>query len=233
MTARLSELEALFFPGLSAPFGLRGRAAPGQLRRLPLAACLALALAGASCQRTEPCPDCEESEPEPEEVARVEALGQETAGALMQSLGGQLTAAMQAGGPVEAMAVCQSVAQPLTAATGAGIEGAEVRRTTLRPRNPLNAPDETDREVLEAMEALSTEGAAPDPVVHWEAETARYYAPVMIQEVCLTCHGDRATFPEPLAERLGELYPDDEATGYALGDFRGAIRVDVARDPAP
>jgi len=187
---------------------------------------LALLLSGCGAKAPE---GAEASPSDAAELARVETLGQEAAAALMQSLGGQLKAAMEAGGPVEAMTVCQSVAQPLTAATGAGIEGVEIRRTSLRPRNPLNAPDETDRAALAAMEAAAAE-ALPDPVIRWETETARYYAPIMIQELCLTCHGDAAGFPTPLVERLDALYPDDEATGYALGDFRGAIRVDVARD---
>jgi hypothetical protein len=113
----------------------------------------------------------------------------------------------------------------MTAAAGEQFEGVTIRRTTLKPRNPANAPDETDRGVLEKLAAMSPPGAT----IEWQDEVARYYQPLIVQEVCLNCHGDPASFPAELTEKLADLYPDDQATGYALGDFRGVIRVDVER----
>ena len=42
-----------------------------------------------------------------------------------------------------------------------------------------------------------------------------------VQPVCLTCHGKRLAGDVRTA--IAEHYPDDRATGYALGDVRGAI----------
>ncbi len=162
--------------------------------------------------------------PSAEVVARVIERGEAAAKVLMESLGTQLKGAMESGGPVAAITVCQQVAIPLTDSAGAEFEGVTVKRTTLKPRNPANAPDEKDRAVLEAMAAQSP----PQPVIRWEDGVARFYRPLMIQEVCMKCHGDPATFPKELAAILAEKYPHDAATGYALGDLRGAIRVDIA-----
>ena len=163
--------------------------------------------------------------PSAAETRQVTETGQVAAKALMASLGGQLKAALQSGGPVEALQVCQQAAQPITSAAGAQFEGVTIHRTTLKPRNPANAPDEIDRAVLEKM----TKESSPLSTVEWQDGVARYYQPVMIQEICLKCHGAPASFPAELTAKLADLYPVDQATGYAVGDFRGVIRVDVTR----
>lgn len=166
--------------------------------------------------------------PGPEETARVQSAGRAAAKAVVENLGGQLKAALQSGGPVAAIAVCQQVALPLTdAARSDQPDVVGVRRTTLQPRNPRNAPDDLDRIVLERLAATRP---LPEELIEWPADgPARFYKPLVIQEVCLTCHGDPAGFPPALTEALASRYPGDRATGYALGDLRGVIRVDVAR----
>jgi hypothetical protein len=47
----------------------------------------------------------------------------------------------------------------------------------------------------------------------WTPEAGRYYKPLVIQEVCLKCHGDPAAFSPELTTALRELYPTDQATG--------------------
>lgn len=152
-----------------------------------------------------------------------ELIGSAVATTLMESLGGQLKGAMESGGPVGAVEVCREVAMPLTAAAGVSLEGVSVKRTSLKTRNPMNAPDAVDREVLETMAAQSP----PQVTLRREGEVTRYYQPLVVQELCLKCHGNPATFPAELTSVLASLYPEDTATGYAVGDLRGAIRVDV------
>jgi len=57
--------------------------------------------------------------------------------------------------------------------------------------------------------------------------SARYYAPIIVKEACLNCHGPRESLPNTLTKTLDKLYPDDLAHGYTLGDLRGAFRVDI------
>ena len=56
-----------------------------------------------------------------------------------------------------------------------------------------------------------------------------YAEPLMIDGVCLTCHGGSVT--GDVAAVLRELYPEDRATGYALGEFRGIAWAEVPRGP--
>lgn len=48
-----------------------------------------------------------------------------------------------------------------------------------------------------------------------------------MQPFCVQCHGASDELAEGVADVLSEHYPEDEATGYSAGDFRGLIRVTV------
>ena len=159
-----------------------------------------------------------------EEKARVEVVGAGVAKGLMEALGSELRRVMEVGGPLTAIPLCQKIALPLTAAASDSQDVIAVRRTTLKPRNPANAATERDRVVLELM-AMRSE---PEVEIRREGDAAHYYQPLIVQEVCLKCHGDPSTFPKELSEVLAASYPADKATGYVLGDLRGAIHVTIA-----
>ncbi len=93
----------------------------------------------------------------------------------MKKLSTQLKAAMKEGGPVAAVKVCQQVAQPLTQATGSEATGLRISRTSLKYRNPENAPDAADRAILEGWEKLVKDGK-PLPEHHLVSITPKVAA---------------------------------------------------------
>jgi hypothetical protein len=56
---------------------------------------------------------------------------------------------------------------------------------------------------------------------------ATYMQAIVTQPLCVACHGT-ALAPD-VASALARLYPSDRATGFAVGDLRGAF---VVRWPA-
>lgn len=48
-----------------------------------------------------------------------------------------------------------------------------------------------------------------------------YIEPLFIQPQCLTCHGEGIA--PNVSQKLKELYPDDQATGFKLNEFRGLV----------
>ena len=64
-------------------------------------------------------------------------------------------------------------------------------------------------------------------VVLVDADTVGYVEPLFVQPLCVTCHGS-ALAPD-LEKKLAELYPSDQATGYAAGDFRGVFWAELPR----
>jgi len=59
--------------------------------------------------------------------------------------------------------------------------------------------------------------------IRGEAGPARFLAPIGVEPICLNCHGPAASIPPDVRAALSELYPDDRAIGYAVGDLRGAL----------
>ena len=166
------------------------------------------------------------------ELETVERIGSEASQALKKSLGTQLKAALQSGGPENALRVCQQVAQPLTIQTSENLAKATVTRTALRFRNQANAPTEQDREILSEWENLLEKGAelTQSKIISTGPDQAIYYKPILTESVCLKCHGDPSGFSPALSKRLAESYPDDNAIHFATGDLRGAFRVVIELD---
>ena len=171
----------------------------------------------------------EAQEVAPEEWARVTEVGEPAAGALLRTLVGRLTGAMEEGGVVYAMEFCSTEAIPLTRTVQAGLEGSlSLKRASFRYRNPENAPDPAEEEALRYFEEAARAGNAPSSYVQRASDDEyRYYQPLFVGDFCLQCHGDPQALDPEVREVLQERYPGDLATGYQAGDFRGVVRVSI------
>jgi Protein of unknown function (DUF3365) len=144
------------------------------------------------------------------------------------SLQGELGAAIKAGGPVNAIEVCSTKA-PAIAADISKKQGWKVARTSLKLRNPKNAPDAWEAKVLKEFEARKAKGEDPAQMEYSEIIVGkhefRYMKAIAIpaNAPCLTCHGD--TIDPAVGTKLKTLYPQDQATGYKQGDVRGAFTI--------
>lgn len=169
----------------------------------------------------------EESEPW---VVDSRAAAQQLGGRLMT----ELTRALQES-PAAAIGVCSERAPAIAVEESAG-RTASLGRTALRVRNAANAPTDWQRRALESFEAGLQAGAQPatlefvDVVEVDGVIERRWMKPIMTGPLCLTCHGSNLV-PE-IASAIAARYPEDEATGFAAGDLRGAFYV-VWREPPP
>lgn len=149
--------------------------------------------------------------------------------ALIKSFGMQLKSelkkGLEEGGAVQAISVCKDVA-PQIASQISRQSGAKVSRTSLRYRNPGNAPEPWQSAVLQAFEEQAAAAQTNTPLEHFATETdgtVRYMLAIRTDGVCLACHGN-VTAPA-LLQGLQDEYPHDRAVGYELGDIRGAFSV--------
>ena len=138
---------------------------------------------------------------------------------------------MGEGGPLAAVDVCHDEAAVI-AQQICDEEGLIVGRTSTKFRNPDNAPDEWETAGLAAFTARMAAGEKPKDLEMWatvtEADgkrTFRYLKAIPTAPLCLKCHGSELA-PD-LADKLAELYPEDKATGFAVGDMRGAFTVKI------
>lgn len=126
---------------------------------------------------------------------------------------GELTTALDEGGPTAAIEVCSHRAPEISAAV-ANETGVMVGRTSFRLRNQSNLPPEWAVPLVERR--------APEPV--WLAGPDGELAglvPIRLRTECGMCHGPREEIPEEVLATLDDFYPDDEAVGFSEGDLRG------------
>ncbi len=79
--------------------------------------------------------------------------------------------------------------------------------TSLKPVNPLNAPDKFERRTLHEFENGKQEAIEIEKVA--DSYRLRYMAPLPVDERCLSCHGQQ---------------------GYKIGDIRGGMNVTIPMD---
>ncbi|OOV86646.1 Tll0287-like domain-containing protein [Oceanospirillum linum] len=149
---------------------------------------------------------------------------------LGKNLMGELKSAAQEGGLPAAIQVCNTKALPMTDDVS-GMKGWQISRTSLRLRNPQNAPDAWERQVLEQFAVQAEQGADLKKLAYAEVITGdngdkkmRLMKAIPVAEQCLACHGSNLK-PE-VGERLQVLYPHDNATGFKAGDLRGAFSLE-------
>lgn len=127
-------------------------------------------------------------------------------------------------GPVQAISACRVQAPEIAKALSK--EGIHLGRTSHRLRNPANSSPAWVSPLLEAY-AINSADRAPR-VVSLPNERSGYVEPILLQALCLTCHGE-ALAPD-VAARINELYPEDRAVDYRVGDLRGVFWVEFPAD---
>ncbi|MFO7563455.1 MAG: DUF3365 domain-containing protein [Enhygromyxa sp.] len=180
-------------------------------------------------------------QPQPQPAVERESPVDQTQGAIPRAramtksfaseLQSTLLAAIEAGGPAHAISVCKHDAPKIAAAQAS--EGWILSRTASRVRNPENAPTAWQRTVLETWQAQIDEGKVEDPAsLEWvemiegaSGPELRYMRSIVLGGVCLACHGPVEQISEEVKAALAEQYPEDQATGFRVGELRGAFVV--------
>ncbi|MBD3161719.1 MAG: DUF3365 domain-containing protein [Candidatus Eisenbacteria bacterium] len=180
-------------------------------------------------------PELEREPPEgPPAGIPLQALqrAREAARSLGSSLMGALLRELKAGGPLHALGVCYEIAPSIAAEHS--VEGMTVRRISNKVRNTADTPDAYERVALRDLQWRHDQGKLPEEtieVVRSEGRRVlRYLRPILVKEVCLQCHGRPERIDPAVGEFLRERYPEDQATGYEVGDLRGAVSVTIELD---
>ena len=124
-----------------------------------------------------------------------------------------------------AMGACSTMAMQMTDDYNAITTDTKVRRTALKYRNPKNKPDATDREVMYRLQAVND----GKPVAVDMGTKYRVYRPLKMKHSCLYCHGDKSQISPKVQKLIQAKYPQDMATGFKLGEFRGAVVAEIQK----
>jgi Protein of unknown function (DUF3365) len=138
----------------------------------------------------------------------------------------ELTRALTAGGPGDAIKVCHLSATTVTQRIGRE-EGIAAGRTSARLRTPSNAPKAWAAPIVKAYadaKAADVDGFAVDL-----GDRVGVMRPVAHRAVCTPCHGVEEKLNPRVKAELKDRYVVDRATGYKDGDLRGWIWVEVPK----
>lgn len=138
---------------------------------------------------------------------------------LKRNLLEQLSKKISEVGAAESIGFCKTEVGPIVK----GIAGERAKkfnfgRTSLKLRNPNNKPQDWMIKYLQEFENKNEDKG----VLHtFENGEQAFLGPIYVQAVCLQCHGENLS--SAVKSKLNELYPQDKATGYKLGQFRGFV----------
>jgi len=130
-------------------------------------------------------------------------------------------------GPEGAILVCKDMA-PKMAGEISQQTGWKIKRVSLKARNDARAiPDAWEKAALEDFDKRAAAGEPPAQLEKGEKidNEYRYVKALPVQPLCLSCHGPVEQLTPAVKSALARHYPNDLATGYSVGQIRGAISV--------
>ncbi len=162
-------------------------------------------------------------------AAAEEVLAEKAAGKMVaefsQDLKSELLSAINDSGPAHAIAVCRTKA-PEIASAYTNAPYWSIRRVSENFRNPDNAPNEHEGEILRQLaDSLYSDKTISEWNISGPDSLYAFYKPIRADQLCLNCHGQTDNIDSEILNRIAELYPEDNATGYSKGDLRGMFVV--------
>lgn len=156
------------------------------------------------------------------EIENYTIKGKEIAQATAKKLGGTMTEKMKDGGVKDAVPFCNTKAIPLTEEMSSKFD-VSIKRTSHLLRNEDNKPNDEEVLVINSYKDLMAKGKGLKPVVELDNDgNPHFYAPIITQKKCLTCHGEIGKDVTKKSDSIIEsYYPKDLATGFKEGDLRG------------
>lgn len=165
----------------------------------------------------------------PDNYQTIRKLGQQAVQQVGLTLKSELQNAIKQEGVVNAISFCNTRALSITEESALVVnENVLVKRVTDKSRNPLNKADVYEAAVLERFGKIESKESDYILEITDKNQTVayKYFKPIYIESVCLTCHGGDEV-PPAVDSVLKRLYPDDEARNYSLGELRGMFSVDI------
>lgn len=144
------------------------------------------------------------------------------------TLKGELKAAIKSGGLPAGIKVCNERAPQI--ADELSTDGWVLARTSLKTRNANNKADAWEQSMLMRFESRKQAGEAVSEIAAIERndDQFRLMKAIPTGQVCLACHG--VNISQPVKDTLAQYYPHDMATGFSVGDIRGAFTVSKRLD---
>jgi cytochrome c551/c552 len=135
-------------------------------------------------------------------------------------LGKNLMNAINSLGVDSAISFCSTKAIYLTDSVASSLN-ISIKRVSDRNRNPQNKANADELLYLEDATQKIKAGEKPSPqIIESEGVITGYY-PIMMDKMCLKCHGGKTDIAPTTLAKIKKLYPKDKAIGYKPNELRG------------
>ena len=149
---------------------------------------------------------------------------------MLKELGQKLQSAMADGGAVNAIGVCNTQA-PDIAGRVSSQNQVTLSRVGTRARNPvMGVPNDWQAKALAQFDTGLARGDKPaemefsDTITKSDGSKEFHFGkPIVLQPMCVACHGGPEQISPEVKAKLSELYPNDKAVNYQPGQLRGAV----------
>ena len=143
----------------------------------------------------------------------------------------QLLREMQVSGPLRSLIVCKYNC-PEILSIQSRKTGWRVAAVSLKPRNSaLGMADAWEQKVIADFERRVANGEKAETLEVMETikepqgRYFRYAKAMMVERLCLQCHGTRDQLPESVKAQLAIDYPFDRAVGFRVGQVYGIVSI--------
>jgi hypothetical protein len=164
-----------------------------------------------------------------DDLSKYQEESKAVVGPFLKQLGAANQKAIADAGHESAVGVCKDIA-PKLAGDASRQTGWKLTRVSLKVRNPLlGTPDAWEQKKLQEFEARLAKGEKPDTLQVSEiveepaGKSYRFMKAIPLQQGCVACHGTSEQISDGMKAKLNAEYPNDKATGYTVGQIRGAV----------
>ncbi|MDN3689767.1 Tll0287-like domain-containing protein [Cyclobacterium jeungdonense] len=169
---------------------------------------------------------------ESEIIAHAMKWGDEISQDAQATLIGALQKAIEERGVPGAIDFCQVEALPITDKV-AEKHKVEIRRVSVKNRNPENQPNELEKTLLDAYQynVENDINSRSNIQKAEDGEVLLFTKAITIPGgLCLNCHGEPGKdISEATLEKINSLYPNDKAINFKVGDLRGMWSISIPK----
>lgn len=140
-----------------------------------------------------------------------------------------LLEAIEQKGTAYAIEFCNIKAQPLTDSMS-NVNASKIKRVSDKPRNPLNKANNEELAYIQRLKSMLAAGGKPVPKLSESDGKITGYYPILTNDLCMKCHGEKATIEKNVLEKIATLYPTDSAMGYKPNQLRGLWVVEMLKE---
>ena len=157
-----------------------------------------------------------------ETYSKYQTTGNEISTQAQATLLANVSKAIQTGGPEYAVEFCNLEVSGIVDSLN-NLFQCDIGRISDKNRNVNNSISSKEDQIIWQIFANTT---IIDTVVQDQHHILYYKRINTAMPACLKCHGvPGSDINEATAQELNTLYPDDQATGYKLNDFRGLWKI--------